>query len=183
MARNIINEPFMLVESDLVFDEYLLDDMRYPDRIAIARMQPWMNGTTVTINKSQQVKRFLNGTSVSPDEIRHKTVNIYSFSQSSWRGIIKKLNQHISAGSVNCYYETVFAEMIADGSLSLLAVSFDNKRWYEIDTIADMKEAEKLFSDDMYEANIPDIVKKKSLSSIELILKQINGIDIEKVAS
>ena len=183
MSRNIINEPFMLVESDLVFDESLLDDMRYPNRIAIARMQPWMNGTTVTINKSQQVKRFLNGTSVYPDEIRHKTVNIYSFSLSSWRGIIKKLNQHISAGSVNCYYETVFAEMIADGSLSLLAVSFDNKRWYEIDTIADMKEAEKLFSDDMYEANIPDIVKKKSLSSIELISKQINGIDIEKVAS
>ena len=183
MARNIINEPFMLVESDLVFDEYLLDDMRYPDRIAIARMQPWMNGTTVTINKSQQVKRFLNGASVSPDEIRHKTVNIYSFSLSSWRGIIKKLNQHISAGSVNCYYETVFAEMIADGSLSLQAVSFDNKLWYEIDTIADMKEAEKLFSDDMYEVDIPDIVKKKSLSSIELISKQINGRDIEKVAS
>ena len=117
----------MLVESDLVFDESLLDDMRYPNRIAIARMQPWMNGTTVTINKSQQVKRFLDSTSVIPDEISYKTVNIYSFSLSSWYGIIKKLNQHISAGNVNCYYETVFAEMVTEGSLSLQTVSFDNK--------------------------------------------------------
>jgi len=158
MSRNIINEPFMLVESDLVFDESLLDDMRYPNRIAIARMQSWMNGTTVTINKSQKVKRFLNGTSVIPDEIRYKTVNIYSFSLSSWYGIIKKLNQHISAGNVNCYYETVFAEMVTEGSLSLQTVSFDNKPWYEIDTIEDMEEAEKLFSKDMYEVIIPDNV-------------------------
>ncbi len=50
MAREIINEPFILVESDLVFDITLLDDMIFTDRIAIAHIQPWMKGTTVTIN-------------------------------------------------------------------------------------------------------------------------------------
>ncbi|MCK5209076.1 MAG: phosphocholine cytidylyltransferase family protein, partial [Cyclobacteriaceae bacterium] len=79
MAREIINEPFVLIESDLVFDVSQLDDMLFPDRIAVARMQPWMNGTTVTFNQSQQVKSFQNGTDAHFDEIRHKTVNIYSF--------------------------------------------------------------------------------------------------------
>jgi NDP-sugar pyrophosphorylase family protein len=44
------------------------------------------------------------------------------------------------------HYETVFAEMIADGSLSFEVVSFDGKPWYEIDTIDDLAKAEKLFS-------------------------------------
>ena len=145
MARNIINEQFMLVESDLIFDESLLDQMRFPDRIAVARMQPWMNGTTVTINQSQKVKEFNNDSTLFPNEIRHKTVNIYSLSLSSWHRIIKKLNHHISTGNVNCYYETVFSEMVTDGSLSLQTVSFDDNFWYEIDTIEDMNKAEKLF--------------------------------------
>ena len=44
------------------------------------------------------------------------------------------------------YYEAVFAAMVTDGSLFFQAVSFDNMPWYEIDTIADLAEAEKSFS-------------------------------------
>jgi NDP-sugar pyrophosphorylase family protein len=150
MAREIINEPFLLLESDLVFDELLLDDMLYPDRIAVAKMQPWMNGTCVTINQSQQVKAFLTDNADSFGEIKYKTVNIYSISLTSWHRIVKKLDQHISDGKVNDYYETIFAEMIADGSLFFKIVSFDGKPWYEIDTIEDLAEAEKLFSSDNY---------------------------------
>ena len=150
MAREIINEPFLLLESDLVFDESLLDDMLYPDRIAVAKMQPWMDGTCVTINQSQQVKAFWAGNAYSFGAIKYKTVNIYSISLNSWHCIVKKLDQHISEGKVNDYYETVFAEMIADGSLFFKIVSFDGKPWYEIDTIEDLVEAEKLFSSDNY---------------------------------
>jgi choline kinase len=145
MARKIINEPFLLLESDLVFDESLLEKMLYPDRIASAKMQPWMNGTCVTINKYQKVKRFLTGNADSFGEIKYKTVNIYSISLNSWHRIVKRLDKRISDGKVNDYYETIFAEMIADGSLSFENVSFDGKPWYEIDTIEDLEEAEKLF--------------------------------------
>jgi choline kinase len=150
MAREIIREPFLLIESDLVFDMSLLDDMLYPDRIAIARMRPWMNGTTVTVNRFQGVKAFWIGTAGPPDELMYKTVNIYSLSLSSWHRIKKRLDQHISAGRVNDYYEIVFAEMVADGSLSLQTVSFDGKPWYEIDTIEDLAEAEEMFLTDRY---------------------------------
>jgi len=155
MARKIINEPFLLVESDLVFDESLLKNMLYPDRIAVARMQPWMNGTTVTINPFKQVEKFRDGNAGPLDEVRYKTVNIYSLSLSSWQRIIKRLDQHISSGRVHSYYETVFAEMVADGSLSLRTVSFDAKPWYEIDTISDLAETEKLFAADKYKTTIP----------------------------
>ena len=145
MARNIINEPFVLFESDLVMNSALLNDMVYPDRIAVALMQPWLNGTTVSLNKAHKVTTFHKGTTDAYSDIRYKTVNIYSFSLLSWIAIVKKLNQYIDKGNVNSYYESVFSEMIDDKSLSFDSVSFDNKPWYEIDTIKDLSRAESLF--------------------------------------
>ena len=145
MARNIINEPFVLFESDLIFNSTLLDDMVYPDRMAVALMQPWLNGTTVSLDRANKVTQFQKGTTDSYSDIRYKTVNIYSFSLLSWQAIVKRLNQFITEGSVNCYYETVFAEMIENKSLAFESVSFDHKPWYEIDTIKDLAKAELLF--------------------------------------
>ena len=169
MAREIINEPFLLIESDLVFDESLLDDMLYPDRIAVAKMQPWMHGTCVTINQSQQVKQYLVGNADSFGEIKYKTVNIYSISLNSWHCIVKILDQHISDGKVNDYYETVFAEMIADGSLSFKVVSFDGKPWYEIDTIEDLAKAEELFLPDNYTTTKTVTLSHPNIFNMELI--------------
>ena len=172
MARKIINEPFVLFESDIVFDESLLDDMCYPEKIAVAKMQPWMNGTTVTLDKTLFIKRFQKGTTEVYNDIRYKTVNIYSFSLSSWHAIVERLDKYIAAGRVNNYYETVFAEMVADGSLYFQAVSFDNKPWYEIDTIADLAEAEKLFPAEIYQTAISDnIISQNHEISAQFLLK------------
>ena len=156
MARHIINEPFVLFESDLVLNSTLLDKMVYPDRMAIALMQPWLNGTTVSIDKANRVTKFQKGTTDSYTDIRYKTVNIYSFSLLSWQSIIKRLNQYISEGKVNCYYETVFSEMIDNESLTLESVSFDHKPWYEIDTIKDLDEAELLFPKELEKIVVPE---------------------------
>jgi len=169
MAREVINEPFLLLESDLVFDESLLDAMLYPDRIAVAKVQPWMNGSCVTINKSQQVKAFLADNADSFGEITYKTVNIYSISLNSWSGIVKRLDKHISDGKVNRYYETIFAEMIADGSLSFKIVSFDGNPWYEIDTIEDLARAEKLFSSDNYTTTKIVTLLQPNIFNIQLL--------------
>ena len=152
MARKVINEPFLLLESDLVFDESLLTAMLKPGRIAAAKMKTWMNGTYVTLDKSQQVKAFYAGNADCLGQIKYKTVNIYSLSRTSWHRVINVLKRRIADGNVNDYYETVFAEMIADGSLSFRYVSFDGEPWYEIDTVEDLAEAEQLFLADEAEA-------------------------------
>ncbi len=185
MAREIINEPFLLVESDLVFDVSLMDDLRYPDRIAVARMQPWMNGSTVTvnqsINQSQYVKKFQNGIAGTFDEMRYKTVNMYSFSLSSWHSIIERLDQYISADKVNNYYETVFEEMVAEGSLSLKIVSFDDKPWYEIDTIEDLAKAKKLFPADEYATKNRSNVPRHASGILKPIFKHTMSMGREKI--
>jgi choline kinase len=182
MAREIINEPFTLIESDLVFDESLLDGMCYPNRIAVANMQAWMNGTTVTVDQTQFVKKFQKGTTEAYDDIRYKTVNIYSFSLSSWHAIVVKLDQYISVGRVHNYYETVLAEMVADGSLCFKAVSFDYKPWYEIDTIADLAEAEKLFPKEIYHTGIPGNIILKTSEMLDQFSQKIKSTKAEAVA-
>jgi choline kinase len=145
LARKNIDAPFLLVESDVVFDSSLLEDMLQPDKIATSVMQDWMHGTTVTIDLLQQVSAFHTDVSDVAGEVRHKTVNMYSLTLASWHRVSERLSQHVTAGRVNEYYETVFSEMVADGSLSLEAVDFDSGRWCEIDTLEDLHQAEQIF--------------------------------------
>ena len=147
LARNKIRESFLLVESDLVFESSQLEGLLYPNKIAISRMQPWMNGTTITIDSLNRVQAFGMGGNGYTEITRYKTVNIYSLSDSTWRKVVERLELHISSGKVNEYYEVVFKEMIADGSLSMDGVFFDPERWYEIDTPADLENAERILEE------------------------------------
>jgi len=143
LARKAIDEPFLLVESDIVFDSDLLKDMLQPDRIAIAELQPGMDGTTVTIDNQQKVGAFYGGAH-KRDNQHYKTVNIYSLSRRTWQLMRERLDHQISTNMVNGYYETVFADMVSEGCLSFSPVLFDHKRWHEIDNHVDLRAAERM---------------------------------------
>ncbi|TNG03574.1 MAG: phosphocholine cytidylyltransferase family protein [Gammaproteobacteria bacterium] len=144
LAREIIDEPFILIESDLVFEESLLEAMLTPDKIAISNILPWMNGTVVEINNEEAVTAFHVGHNVN-DALLYKTVNIYSLSLQSWHRAIERLDRFIADGRVGEYYEIVFADMVADSTIVFDAVFFDENKWYEIDTMLDLQQAELMF--------------------------------------
>lgn len=144
LARKVIDEPFILIESDLVFEASLLEAMLTPDKMAISNILPWMNGTVVEINDEAAVTAFHVGHNVN-DAPRYKTVNIYSLSLQSWHRAIERLDRFIADGRVGEYYETVFADMVADSTLVFDAVFFDENKWYEIDTMLDLQQAEIMF--------------------------------------
>jgi choline kinase len=150
LAGSEIDESFLLVESDLIFEAPLLKGLLIPDKIAVSRMLPWMNGTTITMDSSGHVASFQGAP--APWEGRaaplrgstYKTVNICSLSRATWSYVLPRLERVIADGRVNEYYEVVFAEMVADGSLSLECVLFDSDQWYEVDTPADLQGAERI---------------------------------------
>ena len=144
MAREKIKESFVLIESDLIFKTSQLEEMLSPNKIAVSHILPWMNGTTITTDKRlpSTVTAFNLG-GHSTNDTKFKTVNIYSFSPESWKQVSKRLDSWISKGKVNEYYEAVFSEMVADGSLNFGCVYFDSDFWYEVDTIEDLRECEK----------------------------------------
>ncbi len=145
LARKNIQESFLLVESDLIFEVSQLEGLLYPNKIAISLMRPWMNGATVTMDALNRVQAFAVGNNTSGTH--YKTVNIYSLSASSWQKVVERLKLYISSGKVNEFYEVVFKEMLADGSLFMDGVFFDPESWYEIDTPADLANAERILEE------------------------------------
>ncbi len=153
LAGSEIQESFLLIESDLIFEASLLEALLIPDKIAVSHILPWMNGTTIAMDSSGDVA-FFHKTPTTPalPKIRagrlldsaYKTVNICSLSRATWSRVLPRLEQAIADGRVNEYYEAVFAEMVGDGSLSFECVLFDPDRWYEVDTLEDIPGAERI---------------------------------------
>jgi L-glutamine-phosphate cytidylyltransferase len=150
LARHLIDEPFLLVESDLVFDEQLLAPLLEPGRIAVSRQLPWMGGTTVTLDGEGNVDAFFPP---PPGVYGHHctdaghfmAVNICSLARDTWNEVIERLDSHVVAGQTGSFYESVFEEMAVAGSMAPAAVIFPAERWYEIDTPADLRAAELAF--------------------------------------
>ena len=150
IAWEIVREPFLLLESDLFFDSPLLGPMLRPDSIAVSEIRPWMTGSTVELDERRRVVSMHVGAGANRSNSSLKTVNIYSLSATTWRDVHERLDCHVDAGDVGSYYESVFSEMIAEGAISLEPVLFDHERWYEVDTLADLEEAERIFLDPMH---------------------------------
>lgn len=144
LARHAMQDPFVLLESDLVFEESMLAGMLTADKIAVSQLLPWMNGTTVELDDQDRVAAF-HATGSVRSSLRYKTVNIYSLSLLSWRQITERLDLYVGEGRVGEYYEAVFAEMVAERVLTFDAVFFDKDRWYEVDSVMDLDNAEKIF--------------------------------------
>ena len=153
LARAIIKEPFLLIESDLVFDAPLLEKMLVPNTIAVSKILPWMNGTTITTDNfvTDRVASINLGANLNANGRTFKTVNIYGFSLESWKRICKRLDIWIAAGKVNDYYEAILSEMVGDGSLNFQCVYFDMDRWYEIDTTDDLYNCEMLLQQSRFQ--------------------------------
>ena len=145
LAREHIQAPFVLIESDLVFESRLLGLLRTSNRIAVARLRSPMHGTTVSFDDSGRVEAFAVG-AFNGARRPYKTVNLYSLSLPLWQEVRRRLEQRIDSGRVHDYYEVVFADMAAEGLLPFRAVHFDDGRWCEIDTPDDLVVAEQLFS-------------------------------------
>lgn len=154
LAGSEIQESFLLIESDLIFEARMLEGLLIPDRIAVSRMLPWMNGTTITMDSAGEVTSF-HGAPTTPTprsraaplhDSPYKTVNICSLSRATWGRVLQRLGRVIAEGRVSEYYEVVFAEMVADGSLSFECVLFDPEHWYEVDTPEDLRGAERIAS-------------------------------------
>lgn len=150
LARHLIDEPFLLVESDVVFDAPALAPLLQADRIAVSAQLPWMSGTTVTLGAHGKVDAFYppppgvyDQHCTDPDHFM--AVNLTTLARDTWAEVRTRLDRYVATGRTGLFHESVFAEMTADGSMALAAVIFPAERWYEVDRPADRDAAELLF--------------------------------------
>lgn len=147
LAADAVDEPVLLLESDLLFHPGLLRPLLTPGRIAVSRLQPWMHGTRVRVGASGALDTFEFAPFDSGDSAQlRKTVNIYSLSRADWRRVAGQLHARIAVGDSDIFYEHVFAELLAAGEIGFQAVDFPCGRWYEVDTPQDLANAQGLFT-------------------------------------
>ena len=156
----LCKEDTVLFESDLIFDDSvldtLLDDPR--DTLALAaKYEPWMDGTCLKLDKQDAILDFVSKKTFRFDETQqyYKTVNIYKFSKDfSQNCYVPFLAAYQSAIGTNEYYEQVLRVITMLDSPQIQAKRLENQKWYEIDDIQDLDIAESLFNvsaEEMYD--------------------------------
>ena len=150
----LLNEDSLILESDLIFENGILEDLvndSYPNLALVAKFESWMDGTVVTIDNQNNIMNFLSKNQFSFENIPnyYKTVNIYKFSKDfSNHYYVPFLEAYIQALGTNEYYEQVLKVISNLDESHIKVKKLVNKNWYEIDDIQDLNIAESIFASD-----------------------------------
>lgn len=149
-APELCADDSLLIESDLALDPAIIRACAGdgPTVAAVARYQPWMDGTVTTIDAAGYISRFLPKGAYDPAATGYyKTVNLYRLGQAFCADLLAPaLRAHIEQAGPQVYYEEVLGRLVAQGRARIRALIVDGLPWYEIDTAADLQAAEALFA-------------------------------------
>lgn len=155
MAKEyLMQEDTLLLESDLIFEERLIDLLLEDDRDTLAlvdKFENWMDGTCIVVDEEDNITDFIPGKLLrySEKERYYKTVNIYKFGAKFSRQIyVPFLEAYAKAMGNNEYYESVMKLILMLDCNTMKAKRLTGELWYEIDDIQDLDIAETIFIED-----------------------------------
>ncbi len=147
----LLQEDTLLFESDLIFEDAVIDRIvedPYPSLALVDKFESWMDGTVVTLDEDDNIKRFIPGSKFSYEatENYYKTVNIYKFSKDFSRThYVPFLSAYSKALGNNEYYEQVLRVIALLDKPEIKALRLNGESWYEIDDVQDLDIAESMF--------------------------------------
>lgn len=147
----LIKEDTLLLESDLVFEEAVLQKLirnPYPSLVLVDKFESWMDGTVVTLDENDNIQSFVAKREFDFNKTNeyYKTVNIYKFSKEfSELYYVPFLEIYCKALGTNEYYEQVLKVITFLEDPHIKAVKLTGEKWYEIDDIQDLDIAETIF--------------------------------------
>lgn len=148
----LISEDTLLLESDLIFEEEVIDLLLQDTRETLAlvdKFESWMDGTCMVLDEEDCICDFIPGKYLNFDEkdSYYKTVNIYKFSTHfSKNTYVPFLEAYATAMGNNEYYESVIKLIALLDTKEIRAKRLSGQTWYEIDDIQDLDIAESLFA-------------------------------------
>lgn len=152
MTKDImLNSDIVLLESDLIFDQKILERLinsSSPNLAVVDKYELWMDGTCVKINDENDIVEIVSSKRFNFEKTDglYKTVNIYKFSKEfNKKYYIPFLEAYMQSQGLNQYYESVLETLvnIAPGILKSIVVNYE--KWYEIDDKQDLDIAETIF--------------------------------------
>lgn len=153
----LIQEDTLLLESDLIFEEGMIDVLLDDPRETLAlvdKFASWMSGTCMELDEDGSIKEFIPGDCLRYEEKEYyyKTVNIYKFGKEFLTNIyLPFLEAYFKATGVNEYYESVIRLIAMLEKCGIKAKKLTGQVWYEIDDAQDLDIASTLFTDNCTE--------------------------------
>ncbi len=150
----LCREDTLLFESDIIFEDTVLDELVQDPRDTLAlvdKYESWMDGTCLKLSVDDTIEAFITKKNFQFDEIGeyYKTVNIYKFSKHfSETHYVPFLEAYQTALGENEYYEQVLKVLTMIDDPGIKAKRLTGQRWYEIDDIQDLDIAESIFTPD-----------------------------------
>lgn len=152
--QELTEDATILLESDLIFEDSLLDTLVNDPRETLAlvdKYESWMDGTVVKLDEDDTIKEFIPGKKFKFEDIPHyyKTVNIYKFSRHfSETHYVPFLEAYSMALGNNDYYEQVLRVITMLDDPEIKAKRLNGQLWYEIDDLQDWDIASSMFHPD-----------------------------------
>ncbi len=150
----LAEEDTLLFESDLIYEpsiiQRLLDDPN-PNVAVVDKYNATMDGTVVTLNESNDITAFIPKKYFDYRKVQdyYKTVNIYKFSRAFLqKDYIPFLTAYSTSMGNNQYYEQVLRVLLVLEKGDMKALPLNGERWYEIDDLQDLSNAELIFNDE-----------------------------------
>jgi histidinol-phosphate/aromatic aminotransferase/cobyric acid decarboxylase-like protein/choline kinase len=155
LARNLLMEDdTILAESDLIYEPQILEHLltnRNPNVVLVDKYKSFMDGTVIKIGGNNEVTAFIPKSHFDYKELDsyYKTINIYKFSRDFSRNTyVPFLEAYCKVLGRNRYYEQVLRVILTLDQKNLKAMMLNGEKWYEIDSIPDLRNAELLFEED-----------------------------------
>lgn len=144
----------LLLESDLIFEENLIDMLLEDKRDSLAlvdKFESWMDGTCIVVDQDDNITDFIPGKLLQyrEKEQYYKTVNIYKFGADFSKNVyVPFLEAYAKVMGNNEYYEAVIKLILLLDKNTMKAKRLQGELWYEIDDIQDLDIAQTLFIED-----------------------------------
>ena len=151
-ARLRLNEGFLLLESDLMFEADMLRHFNSDNAIALNLFDSEIHlGTTATVRPDGYLKALYLRPNLPVTNPIYKTVNICSFANDSVATLYYLLDLYVRKGDVNIFYEKVIHEMVVSKNIDFKIVDFSHKWWDEIDNLSDLERVKTILETDSIE--------------------------------
>jgi choline kinase len=146
LARDrVAGEGMLLLDSDILFDPAVLDDLRNtgrPDVLAV-KTGHTLGEEEIKVEIDAARRVLTIGKRVPPERAFGESIGIEIFSPSALVGLFEALeNKVVREGAVGVFYEAAFQDWI-DGGGTITAVDIGARPAIEIDTIDDFRAAER----------------------------------------
>lgn len=152
--EQMIEDDTLLLESDLIFEERLIDMLLEDKRDSLAlvdKFESWMDGTCIVVDQDDNITDFIPGKLLQyrEKEQYYKTVNIYKFGADFSKNVyVPFLETYAKVMENNEYYEAVIKLILLLDKNTMKAKRLQGELWYEIDDIQDLDIAQTLFIED-----------------------------------